>query len=282
MSLTDIYAQQGKYLDNMVGAFADQLQGVISKAQARLIARLQKQLVIENGRIAMQPQNLRTLRQLDDLFADEMDKAGYGALIDAFVEKFPGQLKFMSQIVEEINATLKRPLIPVKPTGATTDMLASFQVNVTDALQAVVANAARAALTRGLYNVAGLSFGKLTETLAGAFGRSLSEARALAETGMSIFSRVAMNGQFAVVQAGQKAPLLYDYSGPNDSLVRPFCRRMLDEDKPRTMAEWEQLPNGSTLSNPAVNGGGWGCRHQIQVNVESLRRAAAAQMALAA
>jgi hypothetical protein len=281
MSLSDIYAAQGKFIDNMVGAFADQLGGVISKAQARLIARLQKQLVIEHGRIAMQPANLRTLRKLDDLFSEEMDKAGYGALINAFVDKFPGQLKYMSQIIEDINATLKRPLIPVKPTGATTDMLSSFQVNVTDALQAVVANAARAALTRGLYNVAGLSFGKLTETLAGAFNRSLSEARTLAETGMSIFSRVAMNGQFAAVQAGQRTPLLYEYSGPSDNLTRRFCREMLDEDKPRTMDEWERVDNGSSLGSVPNCGGGYSCRHQLQVNVSSLR-AAAAQMALAA
>jgi hypothetical protein len=281
MSLSDIYSQQGKYIDNIVGAFADQLQALVSKAQARLIARLQKQLVIQNGRIAMVPQNLRTLRRLDDLFAEEMKAAGYGQLIQAFVNKFPGQLKFMSEILADINSTLKRPLLPIKPTGTTTDLLTSFQVNVTDALQAVVANTARAALTRGLYNVGGLSFGKLTETLADAFGRTLSEARTLGETGMSIFSRVAMNGQFATIQAGQKAPLLYKYSGPQDRLNRPFCARMLAEDKSYTREEFEKMDNGSSLSNVWINMGGWNCRHMAVVDVASLR-AFAVQMAMAA
>src|ERR1035438_572927 len=129
MSLKNTYAQQARYLDSMTATFADHLQRIVIEAQGHLLARLQKDLSITDGRLDDTPANLRLLRKFDDLFMEEMERAGYQRLIDAFVGQFPEGLKFVQEIIYDINQTLKTTLVPTKITGDTKAMLDSFQLN---------------------------------------------------------------------------------------------------------------------------------------------------------
>src|ERR1035438_1031231 len=103
MAIDDIKARYGRYLDAMTEAFAEHLSDVVKRAQIAIIVRLQKDLKITNGILDSVPGNLRLLRQLDDIFAQAMNDAGYQHLVDAFVAQFPGQLRFMQEIISDLN-----------------------------------------------------------------------------------------------------------------------------------------------------------------------------------
>ena len=272
MAIDDINARYGRYLDAMTEAFAEHLSDVVKRAQIAIIVRLQKDLKITNGILDSVPGNLRLLRQLDDIFAQAMNDAGYQHLVDAFVAQFPGQLRFMQEIISDLNDSIKRKLIPTQLTATTRDILNSFQVNAAQALETLVTRAGQLAMNKTLFSVGGLKFGKLVETISNTFSRSLAESTGLAETSMSVFMRVAMNGQFDAVQKGQDEPLRYEYSGPRDLLNREFCREMLEETaagKSWTRDELENMDNDQDLSVWTACGG-WRCRHQLILDVQAL------------
>ena len=272
MAIDDINARYGRYLDAMTEAFKEHLSDVVKRAQVTVIARLQKDLTITDGILDSVPGNLRLLRQFDDIFAQAMDAAGYQHLVDAFIAQFPGQLRFMQEIIADLNDSIKRKVIPTQLTSTTRDILNSFQVNAAQALETLVTRAGQLAMNKTLFAVGGLKFGKLVETISNTFNRSLAESTTLANTSMSTFMRVAMKGQFEAAQKGQDEQLRYEYSGPMDLLTRPFCQDMLTETaagKSWTMDEIDQMDNDSDLP-VSTCGGGYNCRHQFILDVQAL------------
>jgi len=273
MPLDEINGRYGKYLDSMTLAFQNHLKDIIAKAQAKVISKLQRDLKITDGVLDSVPSNLRLLRQFDDIFAQAMDDAGYQQLIEAFVSRFPGQLRFMQEIISDLNDSIKRKLIPEKVTAATRDILNSFQVNATQVLESLVTRAAQITMNRTLFAVAGMEFGDLVSHIAKTFDRSLAESVGLAETSSSMFLRIAMNGQFDAAQKGQNEPLRFEYSGPRDLLNREFCRKMLDKTRAGeswTKEEIEKMDNDQGL--PVFTcAGGFRCRHQFILAVAALQ-----------
>lgn len=274
MSLDDIHDRYGTYLDAMTDAFQKHLADIVSKAQAATIAQLQKDLKITDGVLDSVPGNLRLLRQFDDIFEQTMNDAGYPQLIEAFVDHFPGQLRFMQEIISDINDTLKRKLIPTKLTGATKDILNSFQVNAAQALDTLVSKVGAQAMSKTLFSIGAMKFRDLVEIIQKTFNRTAAESVTLAATSQSTFYRVAMLSQFKDAQNGQDEPLRYQYAGPVDLLIRPFCLRMMRETasgKSWTMDEIDALDNGSELP-VATFCGGWNCRHSLIIDISDMKQ----------
>ena len=179
----------------------------------------------------------------------------------------------MQEIISDLNDSIKRKLIPEKVTAATRDILNSFQVNATQVLESLVTRAAQITMNRTLFAVAGMEFGDLVSHIAKTFDRSLAESTTLANTSMSTFMRVAIKGQFEAAQKGQDEPLRYEYSGPVDLLIRPFCAEMMRESKSGkswTMDEIQQMDNGTGLPVATTNGG-WNCRHLWNISIDALQ-----------
>jgi hypothetical protein len=86
---------------------------------------------------------------------------------------------------------------------------------------------------------------------------SLSRARTITDTSIAGLQRAT------AIQAAAELPgdVVFRYSGPNDKITRPFCKRLVG--KTFTPEEIRRLDNGQNLP-PDLFGGGYNCRHSWQ------------------
>ena len=272
MPLDDIHERYGTYLDALSDAYQKHLSGIVEKAQATTIARFQRDLKITDGVLDSVPSNLRLLRQFDDIFEQAMDEAGYPQLVEAFVDHFPGQLRFMQEIIADINETIKRKLVPTKLSATTKAILNSFQVNAAQSLDTLVAKTGAQTMRKALFSVGAMKFRDLVEIIGKTFNRTVAESVTLAATSQSTFFRVATLSQFKEAQKDQDAPLRYQYAGPIDLLIRPFCLRMMEQTasgRSWTMDEISDMDNDSDLPVDTFCGG-WNCRHSWLLSLDDV------------
>ena len=253
----------GDRVNSLVAQFQSELEGVIESAKAKTIALLQRYLAInDDGTIPRTDQNARVLRQVDSFITESLQRAGYDQVIEEFVKTFPGQLPFITQMLELISERLKVPL-DMELTRRDRAALNAVQATTWENLRTVVDATAAQAKRRALMSVGALEFRDLVEFVSGAFNRTVAEATTLAATSQSMFFRTAASRAYDLVQDRVGERLKFRYEGPRDKLTRPFCERMLDRTRENglTREEIEQLDNGQ-LPNPFITGGGYNCRHQ--------------------
>jgi hypothetical protein len=261
--LTAVLASWGDGVDSLVAQFQSELEGVVESARAKTIALLQRYLTInDDGTIPRTEQNARVLRYVDSFITESLQRAGYDQVIEEFVKTFPGQLPFITQMLEWISARLKVPL-DMELTRRDRAALNAVQATTWENLRTVVDATAAQAKRRALMSVGALEFRDLVEFVSGAFNRTVAEATTLAATSQSMFFRTAASRAYDLVQDRVGEKLKFKYEGPRDKLTRPFCERMLDRTRENglTREEIEQLDNGQ-LPNPFITGGGYNCRHQ--------------------
>jgi hypothetical protein len=274
-SLDKIHAQQSAYQDAMVRAFEEHLRAIVTASQASVTAKLQHDLVIEDGIIQQTPGNLKLIRNLNNLLVKEMKKRGLKTLLNAYAGEFPQQLQFFDQTLEYLSEQMDTPLPKIKFTGADISVMSSFQANAVSSLETAMETAAAAVMTRGMLSVGGLRFGELVETLGKRLDVGIAQARTIADTGMSVFYRTATDRGYRAIEASfGKTVVKYKYSGPNDVLTRPFCVHLLAVDKAYTREQIDKMSNGQ-LPNVFISGGGWNCRHNFLLDVSELEVMAA-------
>src|SRR5579862_52532 len=182
--LSDVFARHNRYQDSMLETFEQHLRDIVRKAQAQTLARLQAKLAITDGVIEATPGNMLILRNAGKIFAEELDAAGYERLVNAFVGEFQGTLPFLQETLEYLGNQVGRTWT-VDLTAKDRGLLAALQVNTVTALDGAMDATAGAAITRGLFGVAGLEFGKLVNLLTEKFETSIGKARTIADTAMS-------------------------------------------------------------------------------------------------
>jgi hypothetical protein len=271
-SLQEIHNQHARYTDSMVHAFEAHLQEIVTKAQARVLGQLQKQLSITDGVIDQTPANYRTLRKLNQLFLDAMDQAGYQRLVTAFVGEFPGQLPYLNEILELLSDQVQGGL-PIANLSAD-PVLQTFQLSAADALNAVVEGVAGSVMQRSMLSVGGLEFGQLAQTLAEKLAVSVPRAVTLADTATQLFYRTATDRAFQVIEASEpKQDLEYLFSGPDDKLIRPFCQHLVESGKGYTREQIGKMDNGQ-IPGVFISGGGYNCRHSWIISTTAFEAAA--------
>lgn len=261
--VAEVLSEHNQYIDSLVGAFEDELRGMVASAQAKVLGELQKRLSITDGVIDKTPANQRVLRQVDDFMRTAMDRAGYPQLAEEFVGGFNGQLPYFDEMLDSISANLKRPL-ETAFSKADVALFESQQISALESLGAIVDTVAAAVKKRALMSVGALPFGDLAEQISTTFGRSISEAATLAETSTTMFFRTVTDRGFRRIEQNLPAGWAkFKYEGPRDKLTRPFCQRMLERTakEPLKREQIEALDNGQ-IPNPFVSGGGYNCRHQ--------------------
>jgi hypothetical protein len=270
MTLAEIHKRQDAYYNATLNAFVEHLQDVIQHAQSATLDRLMKKLTIEKGAIAQTPGNMRTLRHLNKVFIEEMDRAGYGRLVDAFVNEFPQQLPFLHESLDAISAQMKTPLPKVDFTAKDLNVFTAVRANSVAAIQGAIESGANTAMTQALFSVGGLKFSELVTTLQAKFETTLARAETLADTAQSTFYRIALDRAFQIIEAdAPEINQVYRYSGPEDSKNRPFCHKLLVADKGYSREEINQMDNGQ-IPNPFISAGGWNCRHQWIVDTRPM------------
>ena len=258
-----IFDAHDAWIENFVANFQGELDGMVAAASARVSGLLRARLALDGDRLARTAGNQAVLRNIDTMFMDAMSRAGFDHLRAEFVAQFPGQYTYFEQIIEQISATLKRPLVAVL-TNADEAVLSSFQLSASDGLSAVVEGVAAAAKRKAMLSVGALKFGDLVDTIATTFTRATGEATTLGATSTSMFFRTMTSQAFgAIERTAPKGAVRYQYDGPKDKLTRPYCERMLARSRraPLTRAQIEQTDNGQ-LPNPFLTCGGYNCRHQ--------------------
>jgi hypothetical protein len=277
-SISDIQTLHNRYQDSMVQAFELHLREIVMRVQARVIAKLQGELTTVGGVIEATPANLLKLRRAQQLFMKELDDAGYPRLVNAFVGEFKGTLQFLDQTIEQLGGQAGQEW-KAQLTRRDQNLLATVQANaawtIEDAMRAVAGNA----ITRGLFSVAGLRFGSLVEMLTDRLDVSIARARTIADTAMSHFYATAAARAYDKIAADlPEHVLLYRYSGPVDTLERPFCRHLTDLDQGYTRDRIDRMDNGQ-IPNVFISRGGWNCRHQWIIDTRPLeeKRPAVAQ-----
>lgn len=273
MDLKDFFRRHNAYQDSMLETFVSELQGTLHSAQSNLTATLLYRLSIDNGVIGRTSANRRVLGQVDRMFAASMMRSGYEQLVQEFVGSFNGQFRFMDEILQDLSAAMKRPLQISKQTMSTA---AAFQGNAAIALEGIADTVATKAARQTLFSVGGLRFKDLTGLMADAFALTVPQSTTLASTLQTSFFRTIADSEFHEIEKSQPkgAPLLrYIYDGPKDKLNRPFCKQRVG--KSYTRKQIDAMRNGM-IPNVWVTGGGYRCRHQFTIDVNSVQFSQAA------
>jgi hypothetical protein len=255
VTLDDIHRQYDRYLDSMIGGFEEHLRTIVSKAQAKMAGYLQSNLSITDGKIDQSPANLRLIRKLDDRFMDFLDEAGYQSLLNAFTTSFASEKAFLQDTLHYLGYD------QVEFTATDLKGFSGLQLNAVTSMQSVAEAAAGAAMQQALFSIGGLKFTDLVESLAKKIDASIPRVRTIAETSMTTFYRTITDRAFQKIERDlPEIDQRYRYSGPEDSKTRPFCDRMLRQDKAWSRDEISKLDNGQ-LNNVYLTCGGWNCRH---------------------
>lgn len=259
--MDDIFRRHSEKIDSLLSVFERELQSILYSALARTQARLQAGLGITDGRIDRTAKNSRFMRRVDSILLEEMERGGFGLLVDDLVAQFPGQLPFFNEIVARLSDAMQKPLVVQfgKPD------LAVFQAQgelASDGLAAVLESAAARTKQKALLSVGGLPFRDLVTQMSDSFGRAMPEAVGLAETATSSYYRTIADRGFRLIEKDTGIKLKYKYEGPKDKLTRPFCKKIVG--KTFTRPQIDRMDNGQ-IGNVFISAGGWRCRHQWMV-----------------
>ena len=244
-----------------MATFENHLREIVRRAQAHVIGELQKRLSITDGIIDATPANMRLLRKAGEMFMDEMRGAGYDRLVTAFVGEFHGTLPFLQETIEMLGEQVRQKWNDLNFTQKDLNLLSGVQVNVAVSLEDTISSVAGAAVTRGLFGVAALPFKDLVGMLTEKFETSIGKARTIADTGMSTFFRTAMSREVDIIQKDvPELEMRFQYSGPVDFLIRPFCLKLMLATKSYAREQIDAMDNGQ-LPSVWLTAGGWNCRH---------------------
>jgi hypothetical protein len=260
--LVKIQQRHDDFIDSLLANFERELTAILHAATARTQARLRDALSVKDGKIERSVKNTRTLRKLDLMFMDEMERAGYGHLLTELVNQFPGQLTFFQDTLDVLSESMKNPLPPVKFSSRDLSVFADQGLSAKDSLEAVMESIAGRAKQKVLLSVGGLSFADLAESLSTYLSRSLPEAVGLAETATATYYRTLADRGYQLIEGDlPEMEVRYKYEGPLDKLTRPFCSHLLNVDRSYTRAQIDDMDNGQ-IPNVFISAGGWRCRHQ--------------------
>ncbi|CAB4130850.1 hypothetical protein UFOVP130_39 [uncultured Caudovirales phage] len=270
-NLVNVQQLHDDWINSLIGNFQRELEGIVSAAQARTLAQLQGQITTTDGKIDRNVKNARALRKFDTLFLDNLDRAGYGHLLNELVGQFPGQLQFFQDTLDVLSEGMVQPLDPVTFGPRDLQVFADQGLNVKDSLQTVMESVAAQAKNRILMSVGGLPFADLAEALATYLHKALPEAVGLAETATVTYYRVIADRGYQIIEKDlPESAVRYKFEGPFDKLTRPFCKHLLTAGRTYTRERIDEMDNGQ-IPNVFISAGGWRCRHQWVVALDALK-----------
>jgi hypothetical protein len=257
-----IYDRHGRWIDSLTGAYDKQLGSITSKAKARTLATIQSRLTTDSdGRIAANEANQKILRGIEKTYRKELKAAGLDKATVAFTRQFPGQIGFFEETLKLLNTALPEPLPLPRLSARDTREIAAVQVNSIDQITDAVEIVAKQARQRALLQIGAVGVEELAELLSVSFDTAAAKASTLAETAISTYYRTVTDRGYQAIEKESGRELLFEYTGPEDKLTRPFCRALLKAGKAYTRTQIDAMKNGQ-LPNAMRTNGGYRCRHQ--------------------
>jgi len=253
------------------------LEKMALKASAKTAIEIRNlasaQGLIVDGQITQSPATQRILRRADSIFIEILDGLGYREEIEGFagVMAAPGsdlaikdtQLKFFDDTFAEINKRLKTPLEPPRWRKEDARLFSSKKLTSIKALENEVGIIATESASQTMVSFGAVGQRELTGILAEQFGSSWGRVEALSTTTLTAHYRTLHRQAYRLIEEQQDVgPLKLVYAGPRDKLNRPFCRRTLANNKPRTEKQINRLNAKPSKLRPIMTaGGGFNCRH---------------------
>ena len=253
-----------RYIDSAVAALVARVKRITDRATIRATNRLRRELETAKGQVRPVAANQRALRSFAAIFDEELTKLGYYTVIDAFTrETFPGQAPFFTEAFDVINRSLKQPLPDPRLRPEDLRFITSQQISAGVVLGGEAARIGETAMAQALLSVGGTGIDALIEALADRLQMLPAKVESLSVTALTIHYRTLQDLSYRRVEEDSGEELLFRYFGPRDRRNRPFCRRVLGDNKPRSKKEVLALDNApSSLTNAFLHGGGYRCRHR--------------------
>ena len=248
-------------LDAAVDRLMRRTTPLLARVAARTQAELMRRLEIVDGRIAQTPANQQVLRQTARIYEGFLKRSAYGTHLGRFVHSFPGQQRFFRDILSAINDTLVNPLPDFTYRVSDEAFFRSHQISSVAALESMPLRLASQARERLLLTTGALPVGQLADVLGTVFAHAPLHLEGLAVTAISTHYRVIQDKGYQIIEE-EAGALKYIFAGPRDKLNRPFCRRILNDNEPRTREQINRLDNRSPLKPVFTAAGGYACRHQ--------------------
>jgi len=259
--LGKIEQRRDQFISSLIETFERELNGVIAKAQAATLSELKEKLAEKDGAIDRTLANSAILRNLDRLFLDELNQAGYDRLLQSLIEEFPGQLPFFQETIQALSDAMKNPLPKMTWSARDLKLFSDQAFSTKDALEGIMESIAARAKQRILLSIGGLQFKDLATSFAEYVHRALPECVGLAETSAATYYRVIADRGYQVIEKDlPEMEIRYRYYGPYDLLIRPFCEHLMRVDKSYTRDQIDAMNNGQ-IPNVFISCGGWRCRH---------------------
>ena len=274
MTIPQIIDEQDAAITAAVAAFQASLEKVVSAAKAKLQARLHDALVLDAaGNIKRTRANAKVLGKLNDWFMEEMAASGFVHLSREFVNTFPGQLPFFDDIVAALAKESGKQL-SFEWTGRDKRAFTDYAEHARLSIEGAVSAVATSARSQILLTFGGLPYKALVALLAEKLDLTVPRAVTMADTALVVFTRTIANQGYKKLEFYFK-DIRYQAAGPLDQLNRPFCRKLQAESnggKTWTRAEIDAMDNGQ-IPNVFTSFGGFNCRHQWAVTVNSAKAA---------
>lgn len=271
--LQRIYDDHAEEIDALVAQFTRVLDSMLSDAAKAVAAELSKELVIEDGMVALNTRNQRLLNSLQDRLTKALDAAGYQDLLDNYTDGFNGQFVWFDKVLQTINEDLVYPLPAVTFTKGQLAQFDASKMGARDLIEGATIRAAARVRQQAVLGVGGMNSRELTRAISETYGTSLAESQNLAETSISTFYRTVTDQGFKIIEEDLPGfEIRYNYEGPLDKLTRPFCTKLERQSragKTWTRAEINRMSNGQ-IPNVFTTAGGYRCRHQWVISVQDL------------
>lgn len=257
--LDDILAARVALLDRAPATFAEDVEKVTQRL-FRAVLALAQELEQSGGKLTHSPRNVEfTLSMLSSLL-DALDEAGYDEAARRYVDEYAEVVRLVRETyrVQDLPATFTH--ISRNAAEAARQMdLAFFDGLGQQAAREIQRSITQSTLDEMDYT----SFvSRLRATITGTDRRGAplaTRANTFAGTAVSQFDAL-VTGQIA----DEAGVTHFKYYGPRDALTRPWCRRLLANNKPRTREEIEALspsPTNTTGEGSFIGRGGFNCRH---------------------
>lgn len=274
MSLSSLLAQHGDDIEAIAAQLEKDLAGILARAGEYLRTYLEDALTTtKSGFAAATAGNLKTLSRLDDKLWEFLQANGYPEAVKKYTDSFNGQFVAFEDVLKAVNEKLTWPLPSpsIDPKGL---QLQSAKIQTSALLDSVVEGALSQAKRTSLERVGAITPKQLAEAIQPQLGKSLPQAQAVADTGLSSFYRAVTDKGYQIIEDDlPDFKIRYQYEGPLDVLTRPFCtklQRQSNEGKTWTRVQINAMDNGQ-LPNVWLTAGGYRCRHQWIIDVSDLK-----------
>jgi hypothetical protein len=270
--LDDILSSHADDIEAIVTSFRKDLEMVLGLAAKDVKSQL-KRLAVEKGIVASSVGNQSVLETVDELLTRAMASNGYEAALQRYTDSFNGQFVAFRKVLKYINSELQWPLPAPKFDGSVQAELDSLKKTQRTLIEDVVGKAVVAAKDAALTSVGAITLEQLARSISEQLNKSIAQAEALADTGISTFYRAINDRGFRLIEVDlPNFKMRYTYEGPLDKLNRPFCGKL--QRQARAGNSWarkqiDAMRNGQ-IPNVWLTAGGYRCRHQWIVDIKDL------------